>query len=323
MLRRTFIMAGAAAVASLRAPLARAQSAGSPVRIVFPFGAGGAGDALCRLLAERLAPALGRAVIVENRTGADGRIGIGSVKAAPPNGDTILITTGPTMWLMAMVHKSPGYDPFTDFEPVSHLCSFEFCIAVSLGTGLTSIKELVAWAKANPDKATYGLPGVGTIPHMTGVALSRMIGVDMRRLPYRGGALAMNDLVAGQIPLSIGTLSDALQQHRGGKVRILAVTSEKRSPFVPDVPTMVESGYNLVGEAWYGMWMPKGTPAEIVAKVSGAVQAAIAAPDVRQRLEGLGLIATGTPPDRLTAIMRENRERWAAVVKESGYTIEQ
>ena len=322
--RRDVVLGGVAVAAAMASPgRGLAQAGGAPVKIVFPFAAGGGGDALCRLLAERMAAALGRVVIVENRTGADGRIGIQSVKAAAADGDTILITTGPTMWLMALVHKAPGYDPFKDFEPVSHLTAFEFCVAVANSTGIGSMKELAAWAKANPDRATYGLPGVGTIPHFTGVALSKLIGVDMRRLPYRGGAPAMNDLVGGQIPISIGTLADALQQHRGGKVKILAVASRKRSPFLPDVPTLIEEGFNVDGEAWYGMWVPAKTPADVIAKLNAAVVAAIQEPEVVKRLEALGLIPSGTSPARLNEIMRENTTQWGPVVKESGYTMDQ
>lgn len=318
---RSLFVATAACCVALAAPLA-AQPAGVPVKVVFPFAAGGGGDALSRIIAERLGPVLNRTVIVENRTGADGRIGIQSVKSAPPDGNTLLMTTGPTMWLMALVHKAPGYDPFKDFEPISQVARFEFCIAVANNTGIKSIAELAPWVKANPDKATYGLPGVGTIPHFTGVALSKLIGVDMRRLPYRGGAPAMNDLVGGQIPLSVGTVADALQQHRGEKVRILAVTSRTRSPFLPDVPTMIESGYNLEGDAWYGLWAPAGTPAALVKQISGAMADAMKQPEVRKRLEGLGLIPSGTTPARLAEIMRENTDRWAGIVKESGYTID-
>ncbi len=299
-----------------------AQAGGTPVRIVFPFGAGGGGDAISRLVAEWIAPALKRSVIVENRTGADGRIGIGSVKSSPPDGNTLLITTGPTMWLMPLVHKAPGYDPFKDFAPISLLARFEFCVAAALNTGIKSIEELTPWVKANPDKATYGLPGAGTIPHFTGVALSKLIGVDMRRLPYRGGAPAMNDLVGGQIPLSVGTVADALQQHRAGKIRILAVTSKTRSPFLPDVPTMIESGFNLESDAWYGSWAPAGTPDAIVAALNAAVTQALKVETNRKRLEGLGLIPDGSTPARLVEIMRENTARWSGIVKESGYSME-
>lgn len=325
MLDRRGLLTGSAAGAAmlgLGPRQALAQSGSSPVRIVFPFGAGGGGDAISRLVAEWIAPAIKRSVIVENRTGADGRIGIGSVKASAPDGNTLLITTGPTMWLMPLVHKAPGYDPFKDFAPISLLARFEFCVAAALNTDIKSIKELAPWVKANPDKATYGLPGAGTIPHFTGVALSKLIGVDMRRLPYRGGAPAMNDLVGGQIPLSVGTVADALQQHRAGKIRILAVTSKTRSPFLPDVPTMIESGFNLESDAWYGFWAPAGTSEKLVADLNAAVTQALKVETNRKRLEGLGLIPDGSTPARLVEIMRENTARWSGIVKESGYSIE-
>lgn len=321
--RRSVIAGSAATVAAAMAPPAIAQSSGAPIKLVFPFGAGGGGDALARTIAERLGPALNRSVIVENRTGADGRIGINAVKAAPPDGDTLLMTTGPTMWLMPLVHKAPGYDPFTDFAPISHLASIEFCIAVANNTGLKSVAELVAWAKANPDKATYGLPGVGTIPHFLGVALSKQIGVDMRRLPYRGGAPAMTDLVGGQIPLAVSPLADALPQHRAGQVRILAVASKTRSPFVPDIPTLIESGFRIDGDAWYGLWAPAKTPAETIARLGTATIAAMREADVKKRLETLGLVVTGTTSARLVEIMRENTAQWEPIIKESGYRMDQ
>ncbi len=325
MRRRDVLKLGVGGAGALLAgsDLARAQLAGTPMKIIFPFGAGGGGDALSRIIAEQIGPTLGRSVIVENRTGADGRIGIQAVKAAVPDGDTLLITTGPTMWLMALVHPAPGYDPFADFEPVSQLAAFEFCIAVANNLNVKTLPELVAWIKANPDKATYGIPGAGTIPHFTGVNFAKLVGVDMKRLPYRGGAPSINDLVGGQIPIVVGTIADALQQHRGGNIRIVAVTGKARSPFVPDVPTLTESGFNLVGDAWYGLWAPANTPRDIVARINAATNVGLAKPEVRQRLETLGLIAMGTAPAALTTAMKDNTERWGAIIKTSGYTMQQ
>lgn len=323
MRRRDVLVLGASGAILAGPRLARAQLAGTPVKIIFPFGAGGGGDALSRLLAEHIGPALGRTVIVENRTGADGRIGIQAVKAAAPDGDTLLVTTGPTVWLMALVHPSPGYDPFADFEPIAQLASYDFCIAVANSTGLTTIQELAAWIKVNPDKATYGIPGAGTIPHFTGINFAKMTGVDMKRLTYRGGAPAITDLIGGQIPIVVGTLADALQQHRAGTIRIVAVTGEKRSAFVPEVPTLKESGFDLVGDAWYGMWAPAKTPREAIAKINAAVAAALANPEIMQRLETLGLVAMGSTPAQLTASMKDNTERWGPIVKATGYTMQQ
>ncbi len=302
---------------------ARAQTARAPVRIVFPFGAGGTGDALCRHLADAIAKASGRAVIVENRTGADGRIGIQAVKAAPADGDTVLVTTGPTMALMPQIHKAPGYDPVADFAPVSHIARFEFCIVAANATGLATLADLAAWAKANPDRATYAVPGLGTIPHFAGVRISRMIGVEMRRLAYRGGAPAMNDLVGGQIPLGVMTLSDALQQYRGGLVRMLATLGEARSPFVSQVPTAIEQGYAISGDAWYGMWAPGGTPAAAISALNAAVVSAVSGPQGRERLMDWGLIATGSTPAELAEIRRRMADDWAPTIRESGFTLEQ
>jgi tripartite-type tricarboxylate transporter receptor subunit TctC len=325
MRRRDVLVLGASSAGAMLVEprLTHAQLGGTPVKIIFPFGAGGGGDALSRLLAEHIGPVLGRSVIVENRTGADGRIGIQAVKAAAPDGDTLLVTTGPTVWLMALVHPSPGYDPFADFEPIAQLASYDFCIAVANNTGLKTVQELAAWIKANPDKATYGIPGAGTIPHFTGVNFAKMTGVDMKRLTYRGGAPAITDLIGGQIPIVVGTLADALQQHRAGTIRIVAVTGEKRSAFVPEVPTLKESGFDLVGDAWYGLWAPAKTPRETVAKINAAVTAALAKPEVKQRLEALGLVALGSTPQQLTASMKDNTERWGPVIKATGYTMQQ
>ncbi len=321
MKRRTFLI-GSVASAALTAKPANAQVGAAPVKIVFPFGAGGGGDAVSRLMAERLASALGRPVIVENKTGADGRIGIQSVKSAPPDGDTLLITTGPTMWLYPMTHPAPGYDPLTDFAAVAQLARFEFCIAVANNTGLKTMAELAAWIKANPDKAAYGVPGAGTIPHFTGVGLGKLLGTEMRRVPYRGGAPAMTDLVAGQIPIVVGTLADALQQHRAGTIRIVAVASKTRSPFVPDVPTLIESGFNLSGEAWYGLWAPAKTPPATVEKIKMAIVAALADDTVKKRLDILGLIPSPTDQAGLTAVMKSDAAFWADIVKASGFRME-
>ena len=316
MKRRTVLFGGAAALAAGRA------SAQAVTRVVFPFGAGGGGDTLCRVLTEDIRAATGRGTIVENRTGADGRIGINSVRTAAPDGTTFLVTTGPTMWLMPLVHPSPGYDPVRDFEPVGQLALFDFCVAVANETGIRSMSDLAAWVRTNPGRASYAIPGAGTIPHFLGVSLSKLVGIDMRRVPYRGGAPALNDLVGGQIPLSVGTLADALGQHRAGTIRIIATTGERRSPFTPDLPTLKESGYDLAGEAWYGMWAPKGTPAGLVSDMNSAVVASLGRAGVKERLTQLGLVGTGTSGEALTELMRAEVARWKPTIDESGYRME-
>ncbi len=323
MTRRHFLAGSSAAMAAaLVAPPSLAQSTGPVIKLVFPFGAGGGGDILSRIIAEQIGPVLGRTIIVENRTGADGRTGINAVRTAPPDGNTILLTTGPTMWLMAMVHKAAGFDPFADFEPIAQLALFDLCVAVSNASGIKTVADMAAWVKANPDKATYAIPGAGTIPHFIGVSLSKSIGVEMKRLPYRGGAPAINELVGGHIALSVGTLADALQQHLAGTIRIIASSGAARSAFTPDVPTLKESGFDIVANSWYGLWAPKGTPARLVAELNAAVVAALAKPDIKAKLETMGLVATGTRADALTDIMRENAARWKPVIEASGYQMD-
>ncbi len=317
--RRQAVALTLAAASAPRAALGQT----APMKIVFPFAAGGTGDALSRFIADKLSTALKRPVIVENRTGADGRIAIQSVKASPPDGSTWLVTTGPSMALMPQIHKTPGYDPEADFVPVANLARFEFCVAVANSVPAMTVAELVSWIKANPEKATYGLPGLGTIPHFAGVAWSKLIGADMRRLAYRGGSPAVNDLVGGQIPMAVLTLSDVLQQYRAGTVKILAVLSRSRSPFEPTIPTLIESGYPIEGEAWYGMWAPAGTSAETVAAVGKLIGHAMAEPESKARFMNLGLILTGSPAAELEATRKAMAETWAPTIKSSGFTMEQ
>src|SRR6202158_50 len=231
---------------------------GPLTNIIFPSAAGGGGDTLCRILAQQVGQLLDRTVIVENRTGGDGLIGIKSVRNASADGATILVTTGPTMYLLPMVETEPSFDTNKDFVPVSLLARFEFGIVAGPAVDAKDLKQFVAWFKANPGKATYGVPSNGTIPHFTGWRLEEVLGISMTRVPYRGSAPIINDLVGGHLPFGITTIADAIPQHRAGGVKILAVSSAARSPFLPDVPTLKENGVELVGAAWYGMWLGAG-----------------------------------------------------------------
>ena len=324
MQRRKFLAAGIGGfAAALVSPRGLAQSAGGTTRIIFPFAPGGPGDGLSRLLADAIATATGRPAIVEDRTGADGRIGIQVVKNSAPTGETLLVTTGPSMWLMPMVHPAPGFDPVQDFTPISLLTRSEFCVAVANNTGVKTMADFRAWLAANPQKASYGIPGLGTIPHFTGTRLAKLLGVDMVRVVYRGTTPAMNDLISGQIPIAVVTVGDAVQQYRAGNVHVLAVTSQARSPFLPDVPTMRESGIDLVGDAWYALWGPAGTPSDVVAKLNAAAVALMAKPDTKDRLAAFGLVAVGSTPQQLAQAMSEAATAWGPIVKETGYKIEQ
>lgn len=320
--RRDFLAGGAVALAAMSGN-AFAQS-GPLTRIIFPFAAGGGGDALCRVLAQHMGPLLDRNMIVENRTGGDGLIAIKSVKSANPDGATILVTTGPTMYLLPMVETTPSFDSAKDFVPVSQLVRFEFCVFVGPAVPASEVKDFkqfVAWLKANPDKSTFGVPSNGTIPHFTGSRLEEVLGVKLTRVAYRGSAPIINDLIGGHLPFAISTLTDAIPQHRAGNIRILAVSSASRSPFLPDAPTLKESGVDLVADAWYGMWLPAGASLDFARKLSEAAAAALAKPEAREKLLAIGLIPVGSTPEGLTQQLAANTAYWQPIVKQTGYKI--
>jgi len=294
--RRGFLASGLAIVAGTRAAFAQS---GPLTKIVFPFAAGGSGDFICRLLAEQLGPLLGRHLIVENRTGGDGLIAIRSVMNAPPDGATILVTTGPTMYLLPMVETKPSFDHAKDFTPISLLGRFEFAVVTGPATNASDLSQLVAWLRANTAKAAYGVPSNGTIPHFAGTRIEAALNLPMTRVPYRGGAAVVKDLVGGHLPFAVITLSDALPSHQAGSVRILAVSSATRSPYLPDVPTLRESGIDLVADAWYGMWLPAGASPDFVQQLSAAVMAVLARPEVKDNLAAIGLIPVGSTPEGL------------------------
>jgi len=318
--RRSF-MAGCFGLSLVaKAGEVRGQS-GPLTKIIFPFAAGGGGDALCRVLAQHIGPLLDRNLIVENRTGGDGLIGIKSVKTATPDGTTILVTTGPTMYLLPMVETEPSFDTARDFVPVSQLARFEFGVVAGPAVDAKDFKQFVTWLKVNPGKATFGVPSNGTIPHFTGSKLEQVLGIPMTRVPYRGSAPIINDLVGGHLPFGITTIADAIPQHRAGGVKILAVSSAERSQFLPEVPTLKENGIELVADAWYGMWLPAGSPPEFARQLSAAVTAALAKPEAREKLLAIGLIPVGSTPEGLTQELAANTAFWQPIVKATGYKI--
>lgn len=294
-----------------------------PTRIIFPFAAGGSGDALARLLAEHMRVALNQPVIVENRTGAQGRIAVQAVKAAAPDGKMLLLTPVAPMSVYQHVYKSLGYDPIADFAPVSQVATFDFAIAVGPQVPAKSVKELVEWVKANPAQGSYGTPGAGALPHFFAVSFARAAGLDLRHVGYRGSAAALIDLVAGQLPIVVTTTSDLLEQHRAGRVRVLATSDKARSPFLPDIPTFKEAGYDIVGSGWYGVFAPAKTPADVVERLSKTMAEAVQAKAIKERLLASGLVPTGTSPAELARIQKADSALWEPAVKASGFTPEQ
>jgi tripartite-type tricarboxylate transporter receptor subunit TctC len=316
-MRRRFLLLGLAA--ALVAPTLPAHAQGDQIRIIFPFAAGGSGDTLARMLAEKLRTGLNRTVVVENRTGGAGQIGVVAVKNAAPDGNTLLLTPIAPMSIYQHVYKALQYDPVNDFTPVAQIGTFDFGIAVGRDHPAKTLKNFVAWAKANPAQGNFGVPAAGTLPHFLGVMLGRAAQIDLRQVPYRGSAAALTDLMGGQIPIVVTTTSDLTQFHKDGRIRVLATSDKARSPFLPDVPTFRESGYDLVASGWYGVFAPAKTPADVVARINKVIVDAVRAPDFRDKLLGFGLAPTGTSATQFAAIQKADAEFWGPAVKASGF----
>ncbi len=316
MLRRFFTAAIVAASWLVIAPVQAQQ----PLKIVFPFAAGGSGDALSRIIADHLRAGLNRTVVVENVTGGAGRIAMRQVVTAAPDGNTILLTPIAPVVVYQHVYKDLGYDPLKDLKPLAHVAGFEFALAVGPKVPVKTLKELVDWAKANPKEASYGSPAAGSLPHFFGLLFARAAGVDFVHIGYRGSAPALADLAGGQIAVVVTTTSDLLAMHKAGRIRMLATSDNKRSPLVPEAPTFKEAGYNIEGTSWYAMFAPAGTPDDVIQRYNKIIVAALAKPEVKERLLALGLYATGSTPAELGKIQRADSERWAPAVKASGFT---
>jgi tripartite-type tricarboxylate transporter receptor subunit TctC len=301
------------------APL-HAQIGEQPVRIIFPFAAGGSGDTVARLIADKMRIAFDRPVIVENRTGADGRIGVRLVKDAAPDGNTLLLTPIAPLAIYQHVYPKLDYDPIADFAPLAQLGTYDFGIAVGPQVDAKTLKDLIAWAKANPAEANYAIPAAGTLPHFLGVLLARAAKIDLRPVPYRGSAAALADTTAGHIAMIITTTSDLVQMHKAGRIHVLATSDKARSPFLPDVPTFREAGYDLVATGWYGMFVPAKTPPDVVARLNKVIADAVRSPDVKERLLTFGLQPTGTSAAEFAAIQKADSAQWAPAVKASGFT---
>src|ERR1700694_2740341 len=292
-----------------------------PVRIVVGFAAGGTADIIARVVADKLKDTLVQPVIVDNRPGAVGRIAAEAVKNATPDGATIMVMPIGPMAVVPHTYKSISYDALNDFTPIGLGATFQFAIAAGPASGAKSWPEFVAWARANPGKASYATSGAGSLPHFFGVLLSREIGVDMVHVAYKGSGAYVNDLLGGQVPAAVAAIADLTELHRAGKIRILASSGATRSSALPEVPTFNELGLkNVEAMGWFGFFAPAKTPAAIVDTLNRGINRALQSPDVVEKLSRLGMGPASSPPAGLPKILAADYAKWGPIVKRSGFT---
>ena len=327
--RRHFLAAAGAgaAVATFGLSDRAGAQTGQPleiVKIVTGFPPGGTSDTLCRRVAENLrGGTYTKSAVVENKAGAGGQIAVQAMKGAPTDGSVILQTPASMLMIYPHIYKSLAYNAFTDVTAVTLACSFDFgfCVGPAVPDSIKDIPGFLAWCKANPDKANYGSPAAGSVPHFIGVLLGQAGGVELKHVAYRGTQPAIQDMVAGQVQAVSGPVGEFTQQVNAGKARFLGVSGATRSRFAPGVPTFAEQGYkDLVFSEWFGFFAPGGTPVPVVQRVNDALRAALAQKDVIDGLAVMGLEAASSTPAELAALLKESYDRWGPIVKKIGFT---
>lgn len=313
------IALGAAAVGP-----AQAQE---PLKIVVGFPAGSGLDVLTRLIAEQIRADTGTPVIVDNRPGGGGRIAAEQVAKAEPDGKTILSAPIVTTAFMPFVYKKLSFDPMKDLAPITRLGNFQFALATNNDVPAKSVKDFIAWVRANPGKVNYGSLSAGTPSHFLGVMFNRATGLDMQHIPYKGSAPVNIDLQAGQIQATFNTTVATMELYKGGKINLLAVTGAARSPALPNVPTFKELNLNLgpMGDAelWYGFLAPGRTPAPVIKQLNAQIVAALNNPQVRQKITNLDIQVVTDTPEGFAKIVADDYKRWGEVIRSTGFTIDE
>jgi tripartite-type tricarboxylate transporter receptor subunit TctC len=321
LLTRRRALQGAAA-ACIGLPMARALAQGSKtVRLLVGFPPGGGTDAIARLLAERLKDPLGAQVIVENKAGAGGQLAAQALKAAPPDGSTFFLTHDHTVSILPLVVKSPGFDTERDFVPVAGFATFANALALSGGTPARSVAEYVAWIKtAGGGKGAVGIPAPASVPEFLVKTLGEKFKLDLVAAPYRGSAPMMADMLGNQIAAGVASIPDFMENHRSGKLRVVAVMGSARQPALPDVPTLAEAGVPGFEELpFYGIFAPAGTPKTVLDPFSGALAKVIAVPEVKERLGAMGLSVGFMTQAQLAERERAYTATWSRIIKASGF----
>ena len=317
------LVAAAAAALALAAAPVRADYPDRPIHLVVPFPAGGGADILARTIMPRVARELGTTIVVENRPGAGGNVGAEYVARAAPDGYTLLYGTNGTHAINRALYGSLAFDPVRDFAPVSRMTQIAALVVVYPGLPVATVGELVAYAKANPGKVFFASAGNGTTSHLAGELFRTVAQVDVVHTPYRGGALAANDLMGGHVAMMIDVMPNVLPLAKGGKLRALAVTTAARVPAAPEIPTVAESGLpGFEVSAWDGVLAPAGTPTAVIDRLNAAIRAALADPEVRAALVARGAQPVPGTPEAFARHIAAESEKWAQVVKKAGAKVD-
>src|SRR5229473_3796190 len=295
----------------------------SPIRFIVPFPAGGSTDALVRTISEKLSENLGQPVVIDNRPGAGGTIGAGIAAKAAPDGYPLLMGTSSTHAIGPNVYSKIPYDAVKDFAPVSLVASSPSIVLVNPSLPVKSIKELIALAQSKPGQLNFASPGNGTHTHLITEMFNSMVGVKMVHIPYKGTALALPDLLSGQVSLIFENALAALPSVKSGQLRPLAVTSAKRSSLVPDLPTVAEAGVpGYASTQWFGILVQAGTPKKIIARLNAETIKVLNIPPVKERLLNLGAEVIGSTPDEFAAVIKADMAKYAKAVKEAGIRVD-
>lgn len=317
LFKRAAALAAAAVMLCASQPVLAQDYPTKPIRFIVPFNAGGGTDVTARIVAGEMSKTLGQPVLVENRPGAQGIAGTKAGAEAAPDGYTIVFVLQATMALNPSLYLATNYDPVKDFEPVAQISESPYVIAVHPSLGVSNIAELVKLAKENSGKVNYASGAAAA--HLSSLLFQRAIGVEMTHIPYSGSGQALTDLLSGRVGVMLSSPVSVLPHIQAGKLKAIGITSAQRSPSLPDVPTVAESGYEgFEVSGWYGIAAPKGTPADIVARLNKAVVDALASPEVKKSLEAAGVEAKSSSPEELAKLIPSEIERWSALIKEAG-----
>ena len=294
-----------------------------PVTIIVPFAAGGTTDILARIIGQALTAELGQSVVVDNRAGAGGNIGGQAAAKAAPDGHTLFMGTVGTHAINASLYKKMPFDPVKDFAPLTRVANVPNLLVANPAQPYKSVKDLIAYAKANPGKVNFGSSGNGSSIHLSGELFKSLAKVDMQHVPYKGSAPAVTDLLGNQIGIMFDNMPSAIQHVRSGKLVPLAVTTAKRSPELPNVPTIAEAGVpGYEATSWFGMFAPAGTPAPVLAKLNDAIVKVLAQPDVKKKINEQGAEVYSETPEQFAAFIQAESVKWGKVVKESGASLD-